>query len=684
MTTTSSSPDYQPDYRLTEAYEEASTLNESALEAICPSYLEMVEEGPRYTDESPLGKGSTKEVVRAFDTVTKRWVALARVHQDCPMEVYEQFIHEAWLTSPLTHPNIISIHDLGVGDDGRPFFTMDLKGDQTLASLLKSSTRPPLPDLLRILGKICDAVAYAHAHQVLHLDLKPENIQADAFGDVLVCDWGLGRISRPETPSQAIMVGPDGLTTGERHDNDSLTGQVRGTPGYMAPEQADPDGVKDERTDVFALGCLLHAILTGVPPLNGVPKEKHLELTRKADFSSSKIRLQKETTPSALEAIFEQTTRHDPDQRYQTVTALADDLTSYLNGYSTKAENAGFFKEAGLFLRRNRIAAAISLLALVAVTTVSILFIQKLNSQKGLTAEAEKTAESATEQRDQLQLINALQSTQNKQQIKDLALRFAESAQKIKNLGIFASPTQAIEEARQVAALALALDPDCEEARFQQLALSCIALDFKSALNTPPVDDDHPYADYQEIARVAPDFSFSDKIRPSPETLASFLRDLATVNPDRAPLMERLISYDFHTRKNRAGYDQVISSLLAYHNPNWGETNFVYEPDSGSLELSSAKEFRLTIPPGGSSESLLRFIPIRHLKLNLDGPFDLSGLNKLAIETLDLRNCARPVLKEVVFLPTLKEVHVSEGQFPKRLVKIAFRALAPVRIIEHP
>lgn len=192
------SPGYEPDYRLGEAYEEAASLNESALEAICPSYLEMVQPGPRYTDEEPLGREATKDVVRAFDTVTKRWVALARVHSDGTMEAYERFIHEAWLTSPLTHPNIISIHDLGVGDDGRPFFTMDLKGDNTLAALLKSAKRPDLPDLLRILGKICDAVAYAHSHQVLHLDLKPENIQADAFGDVLVCDWGLGRISDPE------------------------------------------------------------------------------------------------------------------------------------------------------------------------------------------------------------------------------------------------------------------------------------------------------------------------------------------------------------------------------------------------------------------------------------------------------------------------------------------------------
>ena len=686
MKPTPPSPVYEPDYRLGEAYEEATNLDDTALEAICPSYLEIVRQGPRYTDESLLGRGATKEVVRAFDTVTKRWVALARVHPDAPAEAYDQFIHEAWLTSPLTHPNIISIHDLGVGDDGRPFFTMDLKGDNTLASLLKSPTRPDLPDLLRILGKICDAVAYAHGHQVLHLDLKPENIQADPFGNVLVCDWGLGRISNPRTPVQLDFAGPDGLTPGERHDNDSLTGQIRGTPGYMAPEQADPAGIKDKRTDVFALGCLLHAILTGVSPLAGVPRDQQLELTLRADFTSSHLKLDKTAIPSALESIFDKATEQDPIRRYPSVTAFAEDLTAYLNGYSTKAENAGFFKEAALFLRRNRLATAVSFLALVGLTTLSILFIQRINNQRGLTEEAEENAALATEQRDKLRILHTLQTTENEEQIRDLALSFADSAQKIKDLGIFTNPGQAVDEARRITSLALTLDPDCEPARFQQIALNCIALNFRAALDTPPIDHNHPYADYQQIAKVAPDFAFDHQTRPTPTTLADFLRRLAKINPDRAPLMERLISYDLQTRNDFEGYHQVLSAILAYRNPRWSEDDgFNYDPSIQSLELQSKEGLLLLIPAGGGSgRCLLRLIPIRELRLKIAGPLELSNLNYLALEPLDLRHCPNTTVKQAVFLPTLKEIHIKKGQLSKKLLKVAFRSLTPFQVIEHP
>lgn len=462
------------------------------------------------------------------------------------------------------------------------------------------------------------------------------------------------------------MEAPDGLTPGERHDNDSLTGEIRGTPGYMAPEQADPEGVKDERTDVFALGCLLHAILTGVSPLAGVPKDKQLDQTRQANFGSSQIRLQKNSVPSALESIFDKATQRDPDQRYPSVAAFAEDLTAFLNGYATKAENAGSFREAGLFIRRNRLAAAVSLLALVAVTTLSILFVQRLNDQRDLTQEAQEDAASATQQRNQLQIIRSLEAAENEEQVRELAQEFAESAQKIKNLGVFINPGQAIDEARQISALALTLDPDCEFARFQQLALNCIALNFKAALDTPPVDDDHPYADHQEIADVAPNFSYDKRFRPAPHILADFLRRVAKVNPDRAPLMERLISYDVHTRQNHVGYDEVLSALLAYRNRDWSEEGFAYDSNSQSLELQSDKGLVLMIPAsGGSGRSLLRLVPIRHLTLAIKGPLELSQLSHLPVETLDLWNCPEAQLKQVVVLPPPKPLRKKSPRPPR-------------------
>lgn len=143
---------------------------------------------------------------------------------------------------------------------------MDLKGNTSLDDLIHSGEQDQ-STLLRVFLKIADAIAYAHSREIIHLDLKPENIQTDAFGEVLVCDWGLGK-TISDIEENVPLPG-----TAEVLDNMTLVSEIKGTPGFMAPEQIEPDGSKDHRTDIFSLGCILYTIITGEPPFTGDQKE---------------------------------------------------------------------------------------------------------------------------------------------------------------------------------------------------------------------------------------------------------------------------------------------------------------------------------------------------------------------------------------------------------------------------
>jgi len=129
----------------------------------------------------------------------------------------------------------------------------------------------PPARLFELFVKICDAVAYAHSRNVLHLDLKPSNITIGPFGEALLCDWGLAKVMQDSEP---VMEG-EGIPAEELPDGDILNdlserGMVKGTPGFMAPEQVKSNGQVSKQTDIYSLGALLYFILTCKPPIKGM------------------------------------------------------------------------------------------------------------------------------------------------------------------------------------------------------------------------------------------------------------------------------------------------------------------------------------------------------------------------------------------------------------------------------
>src|SRR3954453_9331804 len=208
-------------------------ISEPALDRLSGMFQRPDVSGTRYELVSILGRGGMGVVYLARDTVLDREVALKIV------EPPSHDANEARILARLEHPGIVPVHDFGQLPDGRLFYAMKrVRGDRL--DVWMSSSRDPV-QRLGVFLRVCEAVAFAHAHGIVHRDLKPENVMVGEFGEVLVLDWGIAELR-------------------------GASGAIAGTPDYMAPEQARGDAAIDHRADVFALGVMLDA-MAAAPPI---------------------------------------------------------------------------------------------------------------------------------------------------------------------------------------------------------------------------------------------------------------------------------------------------------------------------------------------------------------------------------------------------------------------------------
>lgn len=240
--------------------------------------------GGRYELVGEIARGGMGVVYRATDTAFAREVAVkVLLDRFAPTSgTARRFHDEARITGQLQHPNIPAVHDLGTLPDGRPFLAMKLIRGHTLDALLASrpDTTADRGRFVAAFEQLAQGVAFAHARGIVHRDLKPSNVMVGDFGEAQVMDWGLAKAlgaahqpARPgPTPEPADPANSDRTTDfevgDESTDGRTQLGQVMGTPAYIAPEQARGESV-DRRADVFALGGVLCAILTGKPPFSG-------------------------------------------------------------------------------------------------------------------------------------------------------------------------------------------------------------------------------------------------------------------------------------------------------------------------------------------------------------------------------------------------------------------------------
>ena len=342
----------------------------------------------RYISSDPAGEGGMKKILRTKDEVTGREVAMAVISEEEPTRTtIENFLREARITAALQHPNIVPVYDIGINDDDMPYFTMKLLEGEPLDIFLKK--KPPLPELVEIFKKICDGTAYAHSRGIIHLDLKPANIYIGRFGDVIICDWGLARLVNSDE-NDSLIIDDDSLDAAEV-THMTLNGELKGTPGFMAPEQARPKSFKDQRTDIFTLGALLYSMLTGKVPFEGKTVEEVCDKTLKDDpIPPSKAT--DRVIPPSLEAICMKAMAKSPVDRYSSVEEIIQEIDNYQAGFATEAENAGTIRQLQLLYKRHRLLSLAIAAVLTVALTATIIYIKQQKENLVVVKEKEQIA----------------------------------------------------------------------------------------------------------------------------------------------------------------------------------------------------------------------------------------------------------------------------------------------------
>jgi serine/threonine-protein kinase len=268
----------------------------------------------RYRLEEEIARGGTATVWRARDLRLDRPVAvkLLTAARSADPRMLERLRGEARILAGLTHPNIVVVHDLSV-DSGRAYLVMELIEGRTLAARLADG-RLPVGQAAAIAAATCDALAAAHTVGAIHRDIKPANIMLARTGTVKVVDFGIARLQ---------MAGQATLTANS---------QVLGTSLYMAPEQATGSRA-DARTDLYALGCVLYAMLTGAPPFPG--NDPIEVLHHHLHHPPRPLRAQRSDIPPDLDRLTSELLDKDPARRPATAGLVRDRLAAM----STPATN---------------------------------------------------------------------------------------------------------------------------------------------------------------------------------------------------------------------------------------------------------------------------------------------------------------------------------------------------------
>ncbi len=303
---------------------------------------------PGYEILGVLGRGGMGVVYRAWQTGLNRLVAVKMVHAGAQAgpAIRARFQVEAEAVARIKHPHIVQVHDVGQ-HAGSPFLVFELVEGQTLAKRMAGTPQPD-PWAAELAEVLARAIHAAHQQGVIHRDLTPSNILMSAEGLPKIADFGLAK----------LLAGAGDLRT--------VTGELLGTPSYMAPEQAaGRHAAIGPATDVYALGAILYELLTGRPPFKA---ESPLETLRQVAFDEPVVpsRLRPRLSGD-LETIVLKCLRKDPSRRYAGALDLAEDLGRYREGRPILARRSGSFERAWRWCRRNPGLAAASLIASAAL-----------------------------------------------------------------------------------------------------------------------------------------------------------------------------------------------------------------------------------------------------------------------------------------------------------------------------
>ena len=349
---------------------EAETIGRTSDSALLSKSVEGRTFG-EYELLAEIARGGMGVVYKARQRRLNRTVAVKMIlaGELADREEVRRFLSEAEAAAGLDHPGIVPVYESGeIG--GQHFFSMGFVDGQSLAALLAAGPLPPRR-AAELVAQVAEAVEYAHQRGVIHRDLKPGNILLDRESNPRVTDFGLAK----------RVTGDSGLTR---------TGQALGTPSYMPPEQAS--GKLDaigRPADVYALGAVLYATLTGRPPFQAAtPLETILQVLEQEPVAPRQLNAD---VPRDLETIVLRCLEKEPHKRYATARDLADELRRFLRGEPIHARPVGRLERAWRWCRRNPVVATLAasvIAVLVAGAGVSTYFA----IEAGQRATAEETA----------------------------------------------------------------------------------------------------------------------------------------------------------------------------------------------------------------------------------------------------------------------------------------------------
>lgn len=265
--------------------------------------------GDRYRIIDTLGEGGMANVYLAEDIILQRKVAVKILRLDLQKEpqTLARFQREALATSELSHPNIVSVLDVGT-DHGLPYMVMEYVDGPNLEEYIQKKSPLDLHEVIRIMDQILSAMTLAHKHNVIHRDLKPQNVLMDKKGNIKIADFGI-----------AVALNQSSITQ---------TNSAMGSVHYMSPEQTR-GGLVTKQSDIYSLGIILYELITGKVPFNG---DTPVAIALKhAQEPIPSIRKKDPKVPQALENVVLKATAKDPRDRYASAQGMKADLDTSLD-----------------------------------------------------------------------------------------------------------------------------------------------------------------------------------------------------------------------------------------------------------------------------------------------------------------------------------------------------------------
>ena len=606
---------------------------------------ELRQGGARYDDPIHINEGGMKDIYSVQDTTTGRRVALAVLKKESVDLIKENFLREARITAFLQHPNIMPVYDIGIDDENTPYFTMKLSRGESLQQIINKlrQNKPeyrklyPLTTLIQIFRKVCEAVASAHAKGVIHLDIKPDNIQISNYGEVLLCDWGLSKITNADIEAPESLSDMDSLDMSEvssvtRHD------EIKGTPGYMAPEQANPrKGRRDSRTDTFALGAVLYSLLTLELPFMGKTAKDITRKTAQGQFVPPRRRCPNREIPASLEAVVMKAMSRKPVDRYSSADDIIQDIESWQNGFATQAEEAGVFKQLILLYGRNTLFCNSLLASFVIIFGIFFFFLIKQRSLLKEISHKEQATQNALDKlKDEKKVHDKL--------IVDRQIARIELAMKDFDLVKMEDATSVIFE----------IDPENDAYHAATAMVNLCKLNLRNFKVSAQITKDPLIKKiYSRVELDLTDFYQNPHNRS--DTVISICKSLGSIKEGKISRKIMSVFLGFHGNVDEQ--KKLISRILKRYNPEVKNLNIDVSQSEEGLNLNMADN------PQIKNLTCISYMPI--YKLNVSGT-GIQNLNFISPMKLKILNIS---FTQIYDLAVLRDSQLSELYLDRTPVK---------------